>query len=85
MPTFTTQLLTAETKSAVARFSNVVDFANKEEEIYLTAMTGAGCDFDRRDELALAFNKSVRSHAYHYGKCDSTAVTCEEKRILAGG
>ena len=68
MATLTTKLLTEETKAAVSHLENVVDFANKEEGIYLNAMTNAVCDFDRRNELEIAFNESVMSYAYHYGK-----------------
>jgi hypothetical protein len=68
MRKFTTQLLTEETKSEVAMFENVVDFANREEELYLAAMTRAGVDFVRRDSLVVSFNESVMSYAFHYGK-----------------
>ena len=68
MTHFTTQLLTDKTKASVSEFCNVIDFANKEEALYLDAMTNAVCDFDRREELIEAFNDSVLSYAYHYGE-----------------
>ena len=67
MTHFTTQLLTDETKQSVGQFDNVVEFANREEEIYLNAMTNAVTDFDRRKELIEAFNDSVCSYAYYNG------------------
>ena len=67
MTTFTTQLLTAETKSEVSIYENVISFANSEEALYLDAMTKAGTDFDRRASLVEAFNESVKSFAFNYG------------------
>ena len=68
MKTLSTQLLTDETKEVIARNPDAIDFANREEGIYLTAMTNAKTDFVRRDALVAAFNESVISYAYHYCK-----------------
>lgn len=69
MVKFKTQLLTDETKEKYGKFEEVVDFANKEEQLYLRAMTIAAeqGDMERRSELVNAFNDSVRSYAYHHG------------------
>ena len=64
----TTQLLTTETKLKVLAYNSekLVSFCNKEEEVYLSAMTIAKTDFERRDQLIEAFNDSVLSFAFHY-------------------
>jgi hypothetical protein len=67
MITFTTQLLTDETKLEVSSYENAINFANSEEALYLDAMTKAGTDFDRRNSLVEAFNTSVKSFSFHYG------------------
>ena len=66
--TLTTQLLTEETKLKVLAYNSekLVSFCNKEEDVYLRAMTIAKTDFERRNQLIQAFNDSVISFAFNY-------------------
>jgi hypothetical protein len=67
MTTFKTQLLTDETKLEVSGSEKAIRFANSEEALYLDAMTKAGTNFKRRNELVEAFNTSVKSFNFNYG------------------
>ena len=66
MITFTTQLLTDETKLEVSSYESAINFANSDESLYLDAITKAGTDFDRRNSLVEAFNTSVKSFSFRY-------------------